>query len=1102
MPAVSCVFSFCYIKGRERTGVAKIIGDHGESLLIEYFDFPGAHGRVTSEVSKVSVRRATLGRNTRIYTYNEYSDRWRVGRVLEDDGEGVLVRFAHHVDEYLSYEHVFVRWKLPISDPVGFLAQEIVETPMYAEARSGFLDSYIAQRGACQGMSALLSSSVELEAHQIDVVRRVLSDTSQRYLLADEVGLGKTIEAGIIIRQAVLDDPLGHRIVIIAPRTLMAQWRLELVRRFGLRDFIDDSIYILPCVPSRGLTEALQGATMLVIDEAHHVAAYTGKSQDEALYEIIRQAAVACPRLLLLSATPILRNESGFLRMLHLLDPVVYPLDGEAAFKIKINHRQALAETVAGLDPSQFYFLESTIDELLAKLPDDARLVVLAKELREVLARVSNEADDSLADALRQLKAHISETYRLNRRILRNRRRRVPGLTPERKGFTVWHTSASGVSRFEASLEAWRISANSNLHSDNLQARRAFAQFYFSVVSASLDDPGAIANLCKARLGEIAAGQVFSFEGESTLLAEIVAHCDPEYWLAERLVTLCVQLRQLPATTKAIIFCSSQFTADTVFTRLRTNGVSVVRHVASEEGEDLEAPLGWTSFISDPTVRAIVCDQLAEEGLNLQNGNKVLVHLDLPLQPNRIEQRIGRADRYGSGASVHSYAVVDPDSMVQRLWLGVLAEGWGIFDRSISSLQYIVEAELIGLPEMLFRDGCEALRDLQERLHGQNGLAATELRRIDQQDALDELAPVSEETIDSLLDVDFEWKEIQRAMQYWIADTLCFEKVPELVKGQVTDVPVRFQYCPPGKAGQATLIPLSGFLDDFMGAIDYAAPGGSSARPRSHIHTSHRKTAVNRGLRLLRYGDEFIEAIRSFSEIDDRGRSFAMWRQLYDDFDGRETQIYFRFDFLVQADLRSAEEVLNCDERAATTDADRAVLQRRADALFAPRVFHVWLDGDGDSIPSDFVAAYLAQPYAKEGGAGYVDKNLDQSHLHALRSSAPDMFGSWSQRCLRARDAAYTLVERDENLVDQIRIALTRARDQDANRYAQLMTRMQSLKGSEAEAERSQLAFEQKLNNALYTGIQVPSIQADVAGCVILSGNPVSMILPATVTAQ
>ena len=85
-------------------------------------------------------------------------------------------------------------------------------------------------------MHGVISSVIDLYNHQIEVVRRVLEDPKQRYLLADEVGLGKTIEAGIIIRQYLLDHPEGH-VVVITPPLLRRQWMSELRQKFLIDDF-------------------------------------------------------------------------------------------------------------------------------------------------------------------------------------------------------------------------------------------------------------------------------------------------------------------------------------------------------------------------------------------------------------------------------------------------------------------------------------------------------------------------------------------------------------------------------------------------------------------------------------------------------------------------------------------------------------------------------------------------------------------------------------------------------------------------------------------------------------------------------------------------
>jgi ATP-dependent helicase HepA len=112
---------------------------------------------------------------------------------------------------------------------------------------------------------------------------------------------------------------------------------------------------------------------MLVIDEAHHV------TTDEAegvvsLYEILADVAPRIERVLLLSATPALHNERGFLRMLHLLDPQGYPLNSDEAFKRRIESRKALAEIVATLTPQNALYLDYILDQLAELFPDDLRL--------------------------------------------------------------------------------------------------------------------------------------------------------------------------------------------------------------------------------------------------------------------------------------------------------------------------------------------------------------------------------------------------------------------------------------------------------------------------------------------------------------------------------------------------------------------------------------------------------------------------------------------------------------------------------------------------------------------------------------------------------
>ena len=1086
---------FCRINNQEKLGLGKIIQVKDSNGVIEYFDSPTnvVGQRISAPISTINRRR--LGRNTRVFIYDEISNQWRIGRVRDDDGEGVEVRLAHKQDVYLSYDKVFVRWKRPIDDPVEFLGNFITETPQYAEARSGFMSNYIHQRGSAFGISALLSSSIELEPHQVEVVRRILTDHTQRYLLADEVGLGKTIEAGIIIRQTVLDDMRGHRVLILVPRELVAQWREELTARFGLLDFLDESVFVLPQEDTSELREISQNLSMLVIDEAHHLTASNGDDSVDRLYALVKEISQKTERLLLLSATPILRNESGFLRMLSLLDPVVYPLEDLDGFRTKVSNRQALAETVAGLEPSNALFMDSVLDDLMIRLPSDSRLKELSLSLKEKLIYLPDETDPDFCASVRQLRAHISETYRLNRRILRNRRTQVSGLTPERKGAELWQVESSKMDRIESALEDWRVGASLSANVLGEPTVSELGQFYWKIVRAIFENPADTLQLCADRQKLIENSIAVSFDGEAKFLQTLLSVVDVDNWMDCRMERLYQGLASLPDGTKSVIFSADESNADRIFNFLKNRKINIVRHGVGDE-EDLSGADTWRDFLEVPDVRAIVCGPRAEEGINLQGGKKVIIHFDLPLQPNRVEQRIGRVDRYGAGNAVPSFVLLDDTAPLQKAWFRILDEGLGVFDRSISSLQYLVEGEVTAFSMTLVNEGVEGFDSLRDRLAGPSGEVSKEFRRIDQQDALDQLSPVPEQELDDLFDADADWKDIRDAMTYWIEKTLLFDKVnlPRPNSNTSIDDPFRFHYCPPDVgAVNATLIPLSEFLEEFLGAIDFDAPGNRSTKPQSYPYVTHRPTAVKRHLRPLRYGNEFVEAIRSFSEIDVRGRSYAMWRQFPNEFTSKEIRTCFRFDFLVETSFEEALEILSLTKNHSLESA-RSSLARRGDTLFRPSVLQIWLDSDGDELPTDFVERYLDLEYAKEGRGTYADKNLDASYLAALSSWSPDTLVNWADRCERMRDKAKALVLSKPELVQKQKDSLSRAMAEDEIRYAQLLTRIQSLDAREAASESEQLALEQSLNEALHRGISSPSIKVDVAGAVFLTGEPVSVL--------
>jgi ATP-dependent helicase HepA len=318
-----------------------------------------------------------------------------------------------------------------------------------------------------------------------------------------------------------------------------------------------------------------------------------------------------------------------------------------------------------------------------------------------------------------------------------------------------------------------------------------------------------------------------------------------------------------------------------------------------------------------------------------------------------------------------------------------------------------------------------------------------------------------------------------------------FDQLPEPRRSTdpLIDPPFRFRYRVPGHGGPTTLIALSGFLDDFIGALDYDHPRSSSRQPLSYPHCARRQTAVRNTCRLIRYGDEFIEALKSFSDMDDRGRSYALWRHMRQDYSEIEPKFYFRFDFLIEANLSETEAAL--ERFQMRTDTARSAMARRGDALFSPFVDRIWVDENGFEPSADFIERFLDLPYDKHGlNPRYVDTNLKSLRLRMLIMAAPDAFANWNLRCVRMRDTAKAILLARARLAESKQAALARARVEDEVRFAQLRTRIQSLTGCEAEVERDQLAAEQAINEGLYRGIAAPSVKVDVAGVVLLSAGP------------
>jgi hypothetical protein len=331
--------------------------------------------------------------------------------------------------------------KIDSDDPVARLEMNAWRGPRRFFARLGLLERTTVWKQDSEGIPPFLGARIDPLFHQFYAARRCLLDRETRFLLADEVGLGKTIEAGLVIQSLLAARP-DLRIMVVAPGTTSRQWLAELYLRFGGRVFTHvnavrydvekrprrtaDALLksghlivttsLLRTQPKALSTVTSQHWDLLVVDEGHHLANWPN------LMTSLRRLSAAASSCLVLTATPGRGDDNGLLELLKLVAPATYG-------------HVTLGEFAARLEP-QRRITEKLLysEELIAALvswgnieEDDAR--ELASQWRglfpndpivvERLARM----EDGDGEAAEELVAHIQEHYRVDRRIIRTRRR-------------------------------------------------------------------------------------------------------------------------------------------------------------------------------------------------------------------------------------------------------------------------------------------------------------------------------------------------------------------------------------------------------------------------------------------------------------------------------------------------------------------------------------------------------------------------------------------------------------------------------------------------------------------------------------------------------
>jgi ATP-dependent helicase HepA len=1070
-------------------GIGKLKDIRNGQAEIEFFDSPVGPRLVQKQAPVRMVQGVELSSQTRVFAFDPSNGVWKAGRAgsllsaeaAQKEDDQYVVYFPNGQMEQVPISRLFVRWGRAIDDPTEYLAAKITETPFFFEGRSRIVRQFAKQRAAFGGMTALASSGIELLEHQVSVVRKVLADPIQRYLLADEVGLGKTIEAGILIKQHLLDQPSDSSILVVVPDHLTAQWKLELATKFGISP-LDSRLRVVAM--SKWSEQDLDPArTLIVIDEAHLLARWAFSEDSEARRSLAnaQRQAEASSRLLLLSGTPVLYQELQFFAMLNLLDPSGYPLDDLDGFRLRVAERQTVAEALVDLtDRASGSFVNEAIGRLRPLFPDDERLEELSTRVESLLW--NDESDTDRIDAINGLRTHIRETYKLHRRLLRTRRvdSRISEHLLSRSGAE--RITYEDLARVESAsfLDVWRQSLPENA----LEQESVKALFAVFVVGA-FEHPRVLVRLLEQRLALLGNGlpeneeasqvnllsqaqlfpnEVELMEARKELILSVSEDDERQHALSDWLVRRS-EIRRI------VLFASDSEVADLLALSLRSSLSEFL--VCRFRGKNTDI----AEFHSAKQRSILVCDRSAEEGLNLQRSGATIVHFDLPLDALRIEQRIGRLDRIEAIGKLRN-VVFSGNFPYEREWLDCLLSGVGVFSRSVSALQYLLAISRGRIEGDLLNEGRTAFSLELERLLDSDGGVDSEIRKIEAQEEMNSVEVDSEEEhafYTRLLDIDEAVEtDGQASLDAWIVRRLQFSYQ------QLGPSIGRYVY-----VVDQTLVPLFDAYRTFQESLD---TDSSIYRRRHELPllptTFDRAVAGQKRVALLRVGSQMLSALERFVRKDDRGTAFAYWRCL-PEYEG-VADYFFRFDFFVEA--RPLPDYPGDGLSGLGT---AAVFQRRADAVFPVQYRTVWLNSDLEPVSDPKSLRALRLEYSKQVRPdGSFDQNLtsDRWRVAQLRLN----FGDWNNRCEGARVEAERLLRLSPAFTESCSGAIARFEAAQTERAQIFDSRLRRLSGALRNAELQAFAVEEEFDLAIMAAVKAPSVRVDSVGVVVLASAPLA----------
>jgi len=563
---------------------------------------------------------------------------------------------------------------------------------------------------------ALFSSRTQFLPYQFKPVLKILDSEKKRLLIADEVGLGKTIEAGLIILEELARHDL-KRIIVVCPSSLTLKWEWELKNKFDLEfsrlnrqsieKFLEDvaekgdlveikGIISLQTLRSRGLQEKWKTIApqldIVIVDEAHHM-----RNVGTLSHKLGRILSENADLMLLLTATPIHLGSEDLFNLLRILDSEEF--NNYFLFNERISVNRYIMDAMRYLrcSPPDFFRCMRFLEKL--KNTSERNRFGTNPIYKDVLYRLSSPNPNS-REFILELLRDINSLNVLSHILTRSKKRDLQmsatrkaivyevKFSPEEMEFYNAVTDYV-ITRYQS--KGWgKFGTFVSIMPQRQVASciQAMIEKYKKDLSYIVDEETDLNDYLPDEI--IEKGKVVLLEEEKEAMKRIlsaagkIGHRDSKF---EKLLEALEKIWIEEPQSKVIIFSYFRGTLTYLFRRMREYNIKCVLISGQIPKDNREEII--QNFREDTSIKVMLSSEVGSEGLDLQFCHH-MVNYDLPWNPMKVEQRIGRLDRIGQESQKIIIVNFKVEETIEERILTRLYERIKIFEESIGDLEQIL----------------------------------------------------------------------------------------------------------------------------------------------------------------------------------------------------------------------------------------------------------------------------------------------------------------------------------------------------------------------------------------------------------------------------